>query len=196
MNIVTLAQVKSELGITGSTNDDLINTFIDRVSRSIQSYIGYDLDERTEVQYDDGGDFDYFTLFPTTDIDSVVVEERDASRIYTIDLIDLRHIILQEAPYFGNKNVKISYKFGYPTVESIPEDLKGVAINWVNVFILDNNAKKEGEATAKVIKTEKIEDIQITYFSKGELESLSSGGALSGSLDKQVLDSYKICQQI
>lgn len=189
MDLVTLAETKTELGISSSEHDALLTILIDRVSLTIEKYVGYAFDEEEKTQYEDGDSIDYFTLLPTIDNDSIVVNDRIEDEDLEIDLIDGRHILLlYEAPT-GDKRIKITYDFGYDDVANIPQDIKGVAISWINAKLQENLSEA---ITQQVTKSEKIEDISITYFTPAELQKAGVGGVD----DYGILDNYRIKQYV
>jgi uncharacterized phiE125 gp8 family phage protein len=146
IDATTLARVKSQLDISGSSEDTLIALMITAVSRQIEKYIGRPLVIETLTEEYDGHarmHSIYLRRYPVQDIFSI--KTRSDWKFGDADAIDadLYHVIsetgeilLDFSPRVGPKSVQINYKAGFAdeTVESgadsgLVEDYPDVALS-------------------------------------------------------------------
>jgi len=170
MNIITLEEFKTEMGITWTDKDVQINLLITRVSNTIQKYIWYELEFNTYTEYFEWWKSCYFTLLPPKEWEDIVIVNRDDGTIYELDLIIYTQVILKSISNGWDNAVQIDYKFWYENIADIPQELKWVCISWVKNKLDINDKERSGQSDLTV-KTEKIEEMSITYFSPKELES-------------------------
>lgn len=129
--IITLAELKSYLGVTDTSQDDVLNIFLDSANDFVEAYVGRNIeaDDYTEYKDWDGQRYILLENYPVNTITSFQVNQ------WTLDTPDYQDVDASEyklSPKLwkifltfykerGFQNYKIEYNAGYTT---IPGDLK------------------------------------------------------------------------
>lgn len=179
MALFTSAELKDQLGITGSAHDTFIDALVTNVSLMVARYCNriaqdgtsaLELNASDATEYYDGSGETGLRVkrYPITTVTSVHIDaDRDfgaETLVAATDYVSDRHGFLrylpQESTGFatisfwpkGIQNVKVIYKGGYGT---IPGDLKQGAINWAGAIF----AKRKSTG----IVSESIDSYSVTY---------------------------------
>jgi uncharacterized phiE125 gp8 family phage protein len=136
-DLVSLANVKSWLAITATTDDTLLTRLVTAVSQFIQTWINRDLASQaySEIRNGHGGTVMSFRDFPVTAVSSVVIDGNSIP--LAPDTVSLGYrftetsLILQGYVFTrGAANVQISYTAGYA---SIPTEIEQACIELVSL---------------------------------------------------------------
>ena len=142
IDLCSSSEVKSYLGLTGSTHDDVIAALITPASEAIENFCRREFDETSHTEYFDGLDKDRIVLShrpvtavsglwddPSRDFDDASLVDTDE---YVID--EERGIIRLLAGAFsdGVRNVKVTYTGGYAT---IPKDVAQACVMLVAAWL-------------------------------------------------------------
>lgn len=144
MSLVTLADYKTALGISGVTEDAKLTQYSLEIDDRVKSFLGYDIEQATytnEIYDGDGTQYLFPKNIPVTTLtklevyeglDSLLAEDWEewtvAGKEYTrIVLQDGGLIIFIDGNCFpdGEQNVRITYVAGYTSV-TLPQDIQGV----------------------------------------------------------------------
>jgi hypothetical protein len=147
--ITTLAKVKTYLGITGTSDDVLLEMLIDNSSIYIENYcsrVFYKQEYEDIFNGDDFDDYVFIKNYPLIEVskveklvDDVWVEIGETG--YSVDL-ENGVIYFDVAIPSGVNNIKVYYEAGYTT---IPLDLQLICMKMVAK--LYNKRKSEGVST-------------------------------------------------
>lgn len=171
MGLVSLDDVKLELGITTTEYDTLLNRYIETISNIVEKYIGYSLHLEVILNEAYAGTNSPFLILrksPVISVEEVKINgiTLDASEysikqniLYRESLWPRKQFInpITQTPHGKNVlyNIFVSYTAGYAT---IPADIQTVVIDEVkekyNNFLSKTN---------KFVTGEKILDVQKTY---------------------------------
>lgn len=158
---VTLAEVKTRLDISGTSEDDKLNELINSATDLLERYCGrrFKQTQYTEEVY--GGENTnrlFLRNYPISDeladapvvlIDDVAVEIEAID--YPRGIIELESIANDDM-----SNVKVTHKSGYAAAD-IPHDLKEA------IFLLVSGARNVGKSSG--ISSESVGDYSVTYAS-------------------------------
>ncbi len=174
MGLTTVANVKAYLGITGSTDDALIENLIDRVTDFIKRYCNREFTKSNYDEYYDGNGTGCLFL-PNYPVVSVASLEIDgiikASTDYAI-YADAGMVRLKNEKFTdGVLNVHVTYTAGYATV---PKDLEQACTEVVAMKYYSRGTEKFG----------------VTARSFGEGGTVSYASTLPAEI-KDVLDLFK-----
>lgn len=134
-NLTTVANVKEWIGITSSTDDQLIQRLVGGISQTIQSWLNRQLKSQsyTETRDGNGNNSMMFADYPVTEVTSVKVNGKpilpcpDFSspgyRFNGTSITLIGYIFNQ-----GVQNIELSYKAGFATV---PLDIEQAVIELV-----------------------------------------------------------------
>ena len=144
MSLVTLADYKSALKITLTTEDAKLSQYSGEIDARVKAFLGYDVEETvyTEELYDgEGTEYLFPKHFPVTTIsklevyeglDSLLAEDWEewtvAGGEYTrLIKQDNGFVIYMDGNVFpeGDQNVRITYTAGYDS-NTLPQDIQGV----------------------------------------------------------------------
>jgi len=125
-NLCTRDRVKSYLGLTGDTYDDLIDALIPAASEALERACGRRFAETGYTEYHDGNGADRVVLNHRPVISLTAIWD-DADRDFeAADLVDSDDYVLDAAAGIviltsgrfarGARNVKVTYSAGYTTV--------------------------------------------------------------------------------
>lgn len=177
MPFCTAAEVKTHIGISGSTHDTKIAQYIDGVDAFITKKTGVktgatlstDLDITDEIHDGFGLPYLFTKYHPINSVDAVYRRlsdftfedyttdagtiEYDGNKVFTQYLITGK----------GERNIKIDYNAGYLTAD-VPEDLKLAAIMLVAFLFNSRNATG--------IKNQSVLGVQMTLEQEIENNSL------------------------
>jgi hypothetical protein len=153
-DLVTAAEVKTYLGLTGSTHDTLIDELIDLVSEFIEDYCNTTFSSTATTDKIDGGtEFLITTRAPIISITSITDNE-DSTTVTATDydfyaesgrIYRENDAVLfptnQPKWYSGRQRYTVVYQAGYAT---IPEAVKWVAYEMIgrNLKLLPNSNNK------------------------------------------------------
>lgn len=142
IDMTTLADVKSWLGLTVSTDDALLTRLITAASDYVQNYLSRDIMQTTytgETYHGNGSGQLMLRQFPISAVSSVVVynpSNMTATTTYTAAdlLFDERTLYLESGKVFtmGQGNVKVNYTAGY-TLANVPFSLSQAVIELLAV---------------------------------------------------------------
>ncbi len=186
MNFITLENLKEELNITESSDDEILDKFIKRTSGIIEDYIWYTLDQRIITEYHNWWDIILFAELPIADEASVVITNKDTWDSYTIDFINWRAISLIQTPPEWSNNIKLEYQTWYDDESKIPEALIFVAIEWIWEYYMKYKSQIWDWNQDLQVKSKKIDSLSITYFSQEE----SKKSDIQNNFE--ILDGYKL----
>lgn len=178
--MVTLAEVKTYLGITGSTDDTLLTQLINLTTGEIEGLADRNLIEAEytdEVLRYETSNFDaqsyiafdlnssYLYLFlknrPVSDIevsvDGVALVQNTDYRL----IADAGVIEMYTAPSEYNGNITATYTAGW-AVASVPQDLKSVALGMVKGKYQESGDAVRGQGG---VQSTKVGDYSVTYGS-------------------------------
>jgi len=179
-NLLTLPQVRSYMGTTGSTQMDArLTELINVVSHRFNGETGRLLKSRSHTTYRDGNGKSYMWLdqYPitsdSTDIDIRIDESWDFTTAEKVGSTDIRIYTDQgkvhiESETFdaGEQSVKIVYTAGYTVSStsagdtgSMPYDLKYAACEMIQAMY--DREKKGGRGVG--VRSESVEGASITY---------------------------------
>jgi uncharacterized phiE125 gp8 family phage protein len=185
--LVTLAETKTFLKITGLTEDTVLENLIDEISQTIQSYLGRKLISTGYTEYYDGDGSDTLILnqFPVTALTSL---NDDPNRAFgsttavnvTTDVIldgaaGVLHVWNGKATFFkGHGNIKAVYTAGY-SVTTLPYDLQlATKLSIAQLYKIRYGAQRFG------VKSETIADRTVSF----DYEAFPAEA-------KQILDHYR-----
>lgn len=162
--IITVAESKTQLKITGSTLDTTLESWINEASDWVENYINNKVVEQSiSSEYHDGDDGDrlYTRYFPITQL-STETSPTNAQKLASLQYrndpdsswvdieTNINHIsvnkedsfigLYDEVVPYGWQNIKISYKAGYNSTD-IPLEIKTVCAEIVQMRY---NESKQG----------------------------------------------------
>jgi len=132
-SICTTAQVKTFLGITGTTYDTELEGLVSAVSLDVENYLGtlviYRGTALTEYPEVDYGDKHIWTQNkPITSLDTFTLNDvAISSDTYTSSLTTGR-ITKKSGPWDCDGEIKIVYKYGYANRAAVPEPMTTAVI--------------------------------------------------------------------
>lgn len=166
-SLLTLAELKTYLGVTTSDNDSLYELLINNVTDYIEKYCGRRFAETSYTdEKHDGHDFNKLVLkqYPVNSTESFSIKERlyiggTFSEITSTDyVVDYNRGIIERVDSFeeGTQNYAVTYTAGYST---IPNDLKQAALDLISGMLdLSKSAVKTGN-----IQSETLGDHSVTF---------------------------------
>jgi hypothetical protein len=141
--LVTTAEVKTYLGLTGSTHDDLIAELITLVSETIESYCNTYFESTATTEYVDGGH--EYLIVPRSPIISITLI-KDTTDDSTVSSSSYDYYPSEGMIYLkdsglnglytwgaGRRRYRVTYHTGFAAV---PE-----AVKWVAYDMIDRNLK-------------------------------------------------------
>jgi len=207
-DLVTLAEVKEYMGITGTDYDDLLESLISRMSRFVETYCQRSFAEAERTEYYDGTEYNDGTLIVNNWPISSVAELFDnpdrtfaaESEIVAADYVvyedsGIVQILIDNTTEYlsgatmghssgfqvGRQSIKIKYTAGY-SAANMPEDLKGAVIELVSRKF--NVRGQEG------IKSERLGRWSRTYGTAQQQQFGLGAVSVTASIT-DVLDRYK-----
>lgn len=182
MLYTTLENLKKHLWITSSDEDTKLNELIETATELIDTDIGENLETRTKVRRIDGNGSCRILMENKVTSVNYVKDARTGST-YTVDFIDWYIIYITSELERGMKNIEISYVLWYA---SVPKDFERYFLEYCKELY---NRDKITSDTA-VVKTKKLGDLSVTFFSPSEL--IESGSSVLASDDMQkIILKYK-----
>lgn len=163
-DLVSLSDVKSFLGISGSSNDAVLSTIISSVSTFVENYIGYTVASTTYTneEFDGTGKEKYnipvypVTVFTSMDYRTTSANENSWEQIDSEDYfvyLDEGYVHLIGGFHEGPKNYRMTYTAGY---ESTPADLELAVLQMIRDVY---NTK----ATSSTVTQERLKDYAVSY---------------------------------
>lgn len=142
--LISLADAKTQLEISGSGDDTILNDLINGVSSMCNTYCGRHLLQKTHTEYYNGNGFDEIILlnFPIISVTSLynADNDRNFNSSTQVDvsanvLVKSKSGILQlwnnEGIFTkGTANIKVVYSAGY-ALSSVPYDIQLAVRKWV-----------------------------------------------------------------
>lgn len=182
--LATRDEVKTYLGISGSSEDALIDQLLAGTDAWIKRYLGRDIEAANYIEQVDGSGAPIQILkqYPIISVTSVYDDTARAFGSDTLLVENTDFLVYKEEGYLeiidggdfveGQKNVKVSYRAGYETAD-IPKDLKQAEIE----LVANEYRRKETEG----VKAMTVGAFSVSYDSTETMPSEI----------KAVLDSYK-----
>lgn len=184
---VTVAKLKTHLGITGTDQDTYLQNMINRATAVIDIELWAPLHERTLTYRVDWmwGRRIVLKHNPKA-IQLVEVRQHDNTRKeIEYDFVDWFVVYLIDKVDRGTKNVRVTYDVWYADGE-IPLDFEQFFLRYVSEMIQTNLPNSED----KEIKTKKLDGLSITYFSPNELWDKNKDFATDYWLIKQKYSTF------
>ena len=186
MKLITLQNLKEELKIITSDDDDILNKLIERISLIIEKYIWHALDERIITEYHDWWENIIFADLPIVDENTIKITNKSTWYELTVDHIEWRAVYLTEDTNEWVKNIKLEYKTWYQDESKIPSDIVWVAVDWIGTHYNSYKSQDWTWIQNPKMKSKKIDSLSITYFSSEENKA-------QGKTDNlEILDQYKL----
>lgn len=182
MLYTTLTSLKAHLGITDTAQDTVLTSLIETATELIDTDLGENLEIRTKTRRIDGSGTNRIIMENT--INSVIyVKDVYTLSTYTVDFISGYEIYLLEEVYRWSKNIEISYVTGY---SSVPKDFERYFLEYCKELYGRDKISSDTEA----IKTKKLGDLSITFFSPSEL--ITNGSSVLDAPDmRKIIQKYK-----
>lgn len=166
--LITLAQAKAHLKITGSGEDAILEPMINRSGAVCAGYVGRRLTEGAFTEYYDGNGKSKMQLrqFPVDEIDSIHVDPLRAYGAATeVDAADIildaeaGIVTLAAGALFvpGPQSVKVVYTAGYAD-DAVPYDLQQASL-----LILQHHYKRQYQDQRIGITSETVGDRTFNY---------------------------------
>jgi hypothetical protein len=135
--LISLTEFKNHIGISGSTDDTIITTYINAVGDFIKEYLGREIEEKEIVERFDGDDIKdiiFLSNYPVTTFTwlkyrkgTYAVEEMTDFDASDYQRDDEKGIIYVDVMYPGIRNIEVYYKAGYAAA-AIPNAIKVAAL--------------------------------------------------------------------
>ena len=159
--LVSLADVKTFMGITGTDSDDVLNLIISQVDQYVKTYTKRDLESAViadEEHTTDGQTNLYLVDEAPITVAPVITFDGDAVDSDEYDVFnDEGLIVFKSVPSYATKKLLISYTGGFVT---IPLDLQ-MAVTKIVAGVFNNRKATSG------VKSEKLGDYAIAYGDSG-----------------------------
>jgi hypothetical protein len=214
-NIITTQQAKDYMGITVSTYDTLIGSFVEMVTQEIETYTDREFTQSSynEILSIQNSRFDLEDDLPlNTQSDRLYLRLRQTPVVtfssitqnsvtvsnenYTVDSVT--GVITFYEPVSDYKDQLVAnYTAGYadPTVTgsaySMPRDLQMVALQGVKVMFENSGTAKQGQGN---VKSKSLKDFSVSYGNEQSGLYVNINGQLMKSYlvgNKIILDKYK-----
>lgn len=168
--LTTLEELKSELLISGNTEDSYLARLINSASDAIRSYCGRDFakDRRTEKRSGSGTPLLLLPLYPIAEVDSVIVDGAALSPdSYDIDakmgaLIRVGGIW----PASSERNITVTYTGGYVTpvqAAADPDLTRNLPYDIEEACIVTAATWASHRSTPRDATTLQVEQIRVTF---------------------------------
>lgn len=178
--LITVAKIKTHLGITSTTYDGVLIQIAAAVDKYIKTFCGWNIEQETidEKIIDGDPDKQYISLggWPIADFETpqynagtksspnwTLVDEDD------FELYEDEGVLYWYKIFAGVRNIKLSYSVGY---EAIPADLEFVALRMA--------ARAYEKRKSEGVGSESVEGVSISWAAGMDAE------------DKSVLESYRV----
>lgn len=184
--LVSLADLKEYVKVSGLTQDSILSAILNAVSQAINTYLGRVIISATKTEYYDGDGTDELMLarFPITSVTSL---HDDPLRVFGDDTaIDVSADVMIEgdigalrlwnnegAFLRGRGNVKVVYVSGY-TLANVPADLRLACLRWCATVNQRYTHKRHD------IQTQTTRDLTTTFLNRDMPEDV-----------RQLLDPHK-----
>lgn len=163
--MITLAELKTYLGISWTDQDDLLQIFVDSANDWVKSYLGKNIkaDDYVDIK---NGDWQRYILLDNYPVNSITSFEYNGWTLDVADWVELDKSRYELDPDVGKifltfykhrwfQNYRISYNAWYT---SIPSDLKLATLKIASRYF--NNINSDG------IQREKVAGDSITFESE------------------------------
>ncbi|MFW9928140.1 MAG: phage head-tail connector protein [Candidatus Thorarchaeota archaeon] len=144
MEFITVSEVKTYLGITGSSEDTNLGTLVDSVNTFIPNYTNrtWDLTTYTEELYDGSG---HAALIlknrPVVSISEILVNTEEVTERSDVNEIGWFVYDYDQGIVYNNNlwtrgrgNIQVSYIAGYEDADALPSDLKHACLELASFF--------------------------------------------------------------
>ena len=163
-DILTAAEVKAYLGISGTDKDTIIGTFISDVSLWLEGYTGRKIagsqTVTNEIGNGDGTEF-FYPKYPPVSAVTTLQDRSDPNGTWASIVSDTDYILIDPiaGDYVelynttfpeGRSNIRITYTAGYST---IPNEVKQVAYEMVATRFRESNDPALGHNRLGMIST-------------------------------------------
>ncbi len=189
MEFITVAEVKTYLGITGTGEDDNLTTIVASVNAFIPQYTNrtFDLTTYTAELYDGPGHAAlHLKNYPIVsisliEVETVEVEERTDVGEIGYYIKDLSSGIIYNNNLWdrGRGNTEVTYVAGYADADALPADLKHACLELASFF--RNMKGKSGVAS---------ESLGSYSYSLMNNPSMMNGLFIPDIVIKNILDRY------
>lgn len=189
LEIVTLAQFKTYLGITSSTEDTNLQTILDAVNQFVETYCHRSFEEAEYVELYDGTGTTSLILRhrPVTEITEILIYDDEITMrtevggdgYYYKDLAS--GIIMRDDLWDrGQGIITVTYTAGY-TDETIPADLRYAVYELATYF---RNTRKKAGMLSETLGS-------YSYRLAMDLGSMGGGLTIPNVVVKNILDRYR-----
>jgi hypothetical protein len=181
--LVTLSQFKDMLGITGSTNDALINSIISRVSAFVETYCNRKFSKQTikETLPMEGSRNIVLSRFPVISITAI---KYDGTTVpvadYALNVPDAGLVFAKNGwnHTSGEYSYEVEYEYGYvlpsesATNYTLPDDIVQAVLQLCKSAYLTRQTHPNA-------KSEEVPDVHRTVFAGGDLAGTSLNQLMS-----------------
>ncbi len=177
-----LETLKSHLAIECADEDESLKALIETATELIDTDLGENLETRTKTRRIDGGG--NIRIIMENRINTVLyVKDFRTGFLYTVDFIDGYMIYLTTELERGMKNIEVSYTMGY---DSVPKDFERYFLEYCKELYRRDQITSDTD----VVKTKKLGDLSVTFFSPSELVKSGSSDLDSPDMEK-IIAKYK-----
>jgi len=174
--------LKTHLGIECSYDDENLKALIETATELIDTDLWENIWIRTKTRRIDGTG--NIRIIMENRVNTVIsVKDTRTGYAYTVDFIDWYMIYLTTELERGMKNIEVSYTMGYNTV---PKDFERYFLEYCKELYQRDKIKNDTD----VVKTKKLGDLSVTFFSPSELVKYGSSVLDSPDMEK-IMNKYK-----
>ena len=191
MDYTSLSSLKRKLWVSSENTefDSELLFLIKKATNMINSTIWQSLEKRNLLEVVNGnGNKKIYLKNKASEI--IKVFDKSWKKI-EVDFVDWYIVYLKNNVPKAEKNVMVEYVFGF---DEIPFEIEEICLDLCVIFADENNIKWENSENIidKNIKTKKLGELMITYFSADEKNFLNSKEVLSPAKNiLQILEKYK-----
>lgn len=191
MDYTSLSSLKRKLWVSSENTefDSELLFLIKKATNMINSTIWQSLEKRNLLEVVNGnGNKKIYLKNKASEI--IKVFDKSWKKI-EVDFVDWYIVYLKNNVSKAEKNVMVEYVFGF---DEIPFEIEEICLDLCVIFADENNIKWENSENIidKNIKTKKLWELMITYFSADEKNFLNSKEVLSPAKNiLQILEKYK-----
>lgn len=191
MDYTSLSSLKRKLWVSSENTefDPELLFLIKKATNMINSTIWQSLEKRNLLEVVNGnGNKKIYLKNKASEI--IKVFDKSWKKI-EVDFVDWYIVYLKNNVPKAEKNVMVEYVFGF---DEIPFEIEEICLDLCVIFADENNIKWENSENIidKNIKTKKLGELMITYFSADEKNFLNSKEVLSPAKNiLQILEKYK-----
>lgn len=183
MIYTTLEKLKNSLQITDNSEDIFLTNLITECSALIDMELGDSLEEKA-ITRRINGDGKNFIILENRIMEMSRVFDTSTKKDIPVDCIEGYIVYLEKSTTAGRKNIEITYKKGF---REVPEDFEVYFLAFCRENYLQQKATKN--AMESNIKSKKIAEVSVSYFSPSEL--ITENSVLSEEKMQNILKKYK-----